>query len=377
MCSPFDGAQGNPEVLQGLPRRSILCIMPPHILRSIAERGTADQRAAASQTLAVDTTFRTLRASPFAPEAPPEAVIAADGQSKRRTICTARNQQQLPGWVVASEESPPAADADVAVREAFDGLGATWDFFASVFDRHSIDDEGMALDATVHYGTRYNNAFWNSRQMVFGDGDGQLFNRFTIAVEVIGHELAHGVTEDEAGLVYMFQAGALNESLSDVFGSLIKQKVRNQTAREADWLIGEGLFTAAVNGRALRSMKAPGTAYADPVIGRDPQPDHMSRYVNTYIDNGGVHINSGIPNRAFHLAADALGGYAWEKAGRIWYETLRDSALRPNTGFKRFAKLTVATAGRLYGPGSAEQEVVADSWAAVGLAISAGVAAFR
>jgi Zn-dependent metalloprotease len=213
--------------------------------------------------------------------------------------------------------------------------------------------------------------------MVFGDGDGQLFNRFTIAVDVIGHELTHGVTEDEAGLVYMFQSGALNESVSDVFGSLIKQKLRRQTAREADWLIGEGLFTTAVSGRALRSMKAPGTAYSDPVIGHDPQPDHMSKYVNTYNDNGGVHINSGIPNRAFYLAADALGGYAWEKAGRIWYETLRDSALRPNTGFKRFAKLTVSTAGRLYGQGSVEQEIVADAWATVGLAVSAGVAAFR
>ena len=358
-------------------RRSILCIMPPHILRSIAERGTPEQRAVASQTLAVDTTFRTLRASPFAFEGPPKVGMSADGRSKRRTICTARHLQQLPGWVVASEENPPGSNADVAVREAFDGLGATWDFYADVFDRHSIDDEGIALDATVHYGDRYNNAFWDSRQMVFGDGDGQLFNRFTIAVDVIGHELAHGVTEDEAGLVYMFQAGALNESLSDVFGSLIKQKLRNQTAREADWLIGEGLFTRAVNGQALRSMKAPGTAYSDPVIGHDPQPDHMSKYVNTYNDNGGVHINSGIPNRAFHLAADALGGYAWEKAGRIWYETLRDSALRPNTGFKRFAKLTVATAGRLYGPGSVEQGIVADGWATVGLGGSAGAAAFR
>ena len=361
----------------GTLRHSILCIMPPHILRSIAERGTAEQRAAASQTLALDTTFRTLRGSPFEFKVPRPIPIATGAGSKRRTIATARNQQQLPGLVVATDANPPGPNADVTVREAFDGLGATWDFYADVFDRHSIDDEGMALDATVHYGTRYNNAFWNGRQMVFGDGDGQLFNRFTIAVDVIGHELTHGVTEDEAGLVYMFQAGALNESLSDVFGSLIKQRVRNQTAQEADWLIGEGLFTPAVNGQALRSMKAPGTAYSDPVIGRDPQPDHMSKYVDTYTDNGGVHINSGIPNRAFHLAADALGGYAWEKAGRIWYETLRDSALRPNTGFTRFAKLTVATAARLYGPGSAEQEIVAEGWAAVGLPVSAGVAAFR
>jgi Zn-dependent metalloprotease len=357
-------------------RHPVFCILPPHILRTIAERGTPEQRASASRTLALDATLRALRASPLSLERPPAVVMAADAASKRRTICTANHQQQLPGAIVASEANPPAANADVAVREAFDGLGATWDFYADVFDRQSIDDEGMALDSTVHYGDRYNNAFWNSRQMVFGDGDGQLFNRFTIAVDVIGHELTHGVTEDEAGLVYMFQAGALNESLSDVFGSLIKQKLLKQTSQQANWLIGEGLFTAAVNGRALRSMKAPGTAYADPVLGRDPQPDHMSKYVNTYNDNGGVHINSGIPNKAFQLAAAALGGYAWEKAGRIWYETLRDSALRPDTGFKRFAKLTVSTAGLLYGQGSVEQDIVADAWATVGLPVSVGVAAF-
>lgn len=213
--------------------------------------------------------------------------------------------------------------------------------------------------------------------MVFGDGDGRLFKRFTIALDVIGHELAHGVTQDEAQLLYMFQSGALNESLSDVFGSLIKQKHNGDTARTADWLIGEGLFTSAVNGVALRSMKAPGTAYSDPVLGSDPQPDHMSKYVNTYDDNGGVHLNSGIPNRAFYLAAYGLDGYAWEKAGRIWYETLRDSALRPNTGFKRFAKLTVSTAGRLYGQTSVEQEIVADAWATVGLPVSTSVAALQ
>jgi Zn-dependent metalloprotease len=174
----------------------------------------------------------------------------------------------------------------------------------------------------------------------------------------------------------MFQPGALNESISDVFGSLIRQRALQQTAADADWLIGAGLFTARVNGSALRSMKAPGTAYDDPVLGRDPQPDHMDRYNTTYLDNGGVHINSGIPNRAFYQVAVDLGGYAWEKAGRIWYETLRDSALRENTGFKRFANLTVATAMRLYGPGSLEVEIVAHAWATVGLAVASPPAAW-
>ena len=195
--------------------------------------------------------------------------------------------------------------AILAVDEAFDGLGRTLDFYWSNFERNSIDDEGLPLDATVHYGDRYDNAFWDGRRMVFGDGDGELFNRFTIAVDVIGHELTHGVTEDEAGLIYAYQAGALNKSLSDVFGSLIKQSDpgRLQKADEADWLIGAGLLAPGVQGVALRSMKEPGTAYDDPVLGKDPQPAHMRNFVHTNRDNGGVHINSGIPNRAFYLAA--------------------------------------------------------------------------
>ena len=358
-------------------RHSIFCVLPPHILRSIAERGTTAQRMNASRTLALDATFRALRASPMMLERAPTIAPAAVPGQKRRTIYSAGNQQLLPGAVVATESTPPTAASDDAVREAFEGLGATYDFFWDVFDRDSIDDEGMALDATVHYGDNYNNAFWNSQQMVFGDGDGEIFNRFTSSLDVIGHELAHGVTEDEAGLVYMFQPGALNESMSDVMGSLIKQRVRNQTAVEADWLIGEGLLTTAVNGTALRSMKAPGTAYDDDLLGTDPQPDHMSKYVETFNDNGGVHINSGIPNKAFYETATTMGGYAWEKAGRIWYETLRDSGLRQNTGFRRFANLTVATAGRLYGPGSVEQAIVANAWASVGIAVTGGAVAIR
>ncbi len=345
------------------PHRPPHSIMPPHILRAIAERGDAAERAAAIHTLALDSTFRTLRATAPARAAAP----AAARPGRDRTIYTAGNGQQLPGDVVASEAHPPGDAGDPAISEAFAGLGATWDFYSEVYGRLSIDDEGMPLMATVHYGRDYNNAFWNGQQMVFGDGDGELFNRFTVSLDVIGHELTHGVTQDEAGLVYMFQPGALNESISDVFGSLIRQHARGETAAEADWLIGAGLFTSRVNGQALRSMKAPGTAYNDPLLGTDPQPRHMDRYHTTYLDNGGVHINSGIPNKAFYEAAVGLGGFAWEKAGRIWYETLRDSALRNNTGFRRFANLTASVAGRLYGPASTEQTVVIHAWASVGI----------
>jgi len=140
-----------------------------------------------------------------------------------------------------------------------------------------------------------------------------------------------------------------------------------QTAAEADWLIGAGLFTDAVQGMALRSMKEPGTAYDDPVLGRDLQPGHMDDFVRTNEDNGGVHINSGIPNRAFYLAAIAIGGNAWDNAGRIWYNALLDPNTRANTDFAGFARITIQVATRLYGSDSAEATAVTEAWQTVGV----------
>ncbi len=199
-----------------------------------------------------------------------------------------------------------SSNGDVAADEAGNYLGVTHDFFWQIYKRNSLDNHGLKLAGTVHYGEKYQNAFWNGQQMVFGDGDGEIFNRFTIAIDVVAHELSHGVTETEAGLIYFEQAGALNESMSDVFGSLVKQFSLKQTADKADWIIGEGLLAKGINGKGLRSMSHPGTAYDDPMLGKDPQPGHMKDYIKTREDNGGVHLNSGIPNRAFYLAAKAL-----------------------------------------------------------------------
>jgi Zn-dependent metalloprotease len=169
-------------------------------------------------------------------------------------------------------------------------------------------------------------------------------------------------------LTYSQQSGALNESMSDVFGSLVKQYTLGQTADQADWIIGAGLLTGNVNGIGIRSMKAPGTAYDDPVLGKDPQPAHMKDYVNTVSDNGGVHINSGIPNHAFYVTALELGGNAWQKAGQIWYVTLRDK-LTNNSNFQNCANLTYETAGELFGAGSIQQQAVKTGWAEVGLTV--------
>ena len=346
------------------PPRCGCTILPPELLRRIAANGNARQRQAALGTLAMDHTLRLARATYQLLESGAQrGALVVPATARQRTVYDAQGRDALPGKTVRIEGGPPVGD--VEVNEAYDGLGATFDFFANVYDRNSIDDEGLHLDATVHYGRDYDNAFWNGRQMVFGDGDGELFNRFTISLDVIAHELTHGVTGDETRLVYLGQAGALNESISDVFGSLVKQYIRRQTAAQADWLIGEGLFTAKVHGVALRSLKAPGTAFDDPLLGRDPQPATMDGFVHTAEDNGGVHTNSGIPNHAFYLAAIALGGHAWEKAGRIWYETLRDKRLKPTATFVQFARTTVQTAAHLFG--RTERQAVAVAWAEVGV----------
>ena len=346
-------------------RHSIFCVLPPHVLHQIAQNGTEEERTAALHTLEIGDTFRTLRAIRLAAPAAPAAAatVTLQGQ-KQRTIFDAHHTQSI-GDVVRTEGAP--ATDDPAVNEAYDALGDTYDFYWNTLQRNSIDGQGMPLNATVHYDRNLDNAFWDGERMNFGDGDGRFFDRFTISIDIMGHELTHGVTEVEAQLIYQGQSGALNESMSDVFGSMVKQYAKGrQSAEEADWLIGEGIFTERVHGVALRSMKDPGSAFDDPVLGKDPQPAHMNNYVNTVRDNGGVHINSGIPNRAFYLAATAIGGYAGEKAGPIWYATLRDTRLHPNATFQQFAQLTSINAENLF-PGGTEQQRVREAWSQVGI----------
>ncbi len=334
-------------------------IIPPHILENVinsAEDPAVRRRAV--DNLHLQGHFRGMRAG--------IAQFAFAGLStgtKRRTIYNAKNATALPGTLARSEGAKKSRI--VSVNEAYDGSGATYDFFLNAFGRNSIDGNGMRLDSTIHYGRSYDNAFWNGQQMVYGDGDGKLFGRFTQCLDVIGHELTHGITQFTAKLDYQDQPGALNESMSDVFGSLLKQYTLGQSAAQADWLIGAGLLVpkAGTLRTALRSMKAPGTAYNDPTLGKDPQPDHMKNYDTGSYDNGGVHINSGIPNRAFYLAATAIGGNAWEVAGKIWYEVLT-TRLKAQSQFADAARETRDVAKK-YGKPAAT--AVDSAWKAVGL----------
>ena len=234
----------------------------------------------------------------------------------------------------------------------------------------------MRLDGYVHFGNDYANAFWDGQQMVFGDGDGSTFADLTGSLDVIAHELTHGVTEYAAGLEYRGQSGALNESMSDVMGSLVKQWSLGQKANLADWLIGTDVFTPRIDADALRSLKAPGTAYDNAEFGKDPQPDHMRNFVKLPDtdegDFGGVHVNSGIPNKAFYLVATNIGGFAWEAAGHIWYEALKMSSAQ--TQFQEFADFTHVQAAQLYGTGGNEQQAVSAAWADVGIKVTEATA---
>jgi Zn-dependent metalloprotease len=336
--------------------------IPPHILRSIAASGSAvdsELRAGVQETL--DTMQTLVREREH-----PELVPGRAKIRRRISIYDAGHLQKLPGKVVLTEKDK--RHGDVHVLEAFDGSAYMHDFLANVYSRNSIDGLGSRMDSTVHYGKRFDNAFWNGRQMIYGDGDGQVFRRFTGCIDVIGHEQAHGVTQHTAGLGYHGQTGALNEHLSDVIGMMLKQWVDNLLPRQSSWVIGEGLFTSAVHGKGIRSMAAPGTAYDDPILGKDPQPAHMNGYVTTLEDNGGIHINSGIPNHAFFLACTELERESWLTVGPVWFETLK-KRLRPDAQFEDFAAATVDEAGLQYGVFSDEQLAIADAWTEVGLPV--------
>ncbi|RYC05812.1 M4 family metallopeptidase [Nocardioides zhouii] len=321
----------------------------------LAERVDGPERAA------LDESLRTRRSV----EARSARRIVVSGGSPW-TVHDADSTTSLPGTPVRSAGDPESGD--VAVDEAATGIEATLAMFAEVLSRESHDDAGAPVSLTVHYGSRYNNAFWDGTQLVFGDGDGRVFERFTKPVDVLAHEFSHAVVEHTAGLVYQGQSGALNESVADVFASCLKQRLLGQEAADGDWLIGEGIFKPSIKARALRDMAAPGTAYDDPELGADPQVGHMDDYIETTDDNGGVHLNSGIPNKAFQLAAVAIGGTAIEGAGRVWYDALVGDAVPEDADFATFAAATVAAAGQ-------QADAVREAWAQVGVEPTAGTSA--
>lgn len=254
---------------------------------------------------------------------------------------------------------------DKDARNVVSAGSATWDLYNAIFGRDSVDGKGYLLRHYIHYYRRYDNAMWDGSQMIYGDGDGKTFASFTSDPDIIGHELTHGVTQYESNLEYHNQSGALNESLSDVFGIMVKQRMLNQDVKTSNWLIGENVLKGAQY--ALRSMKAPGTAYVNhPVLGTDPQPATFDKFVKLPDtengDWGGVHYNSGIPNFAFYVAAFNMGSYAWEKAGKIWYAAVTGNNLKSSATFADLKAQTIKMAEKIYGVGSNEAKAVKQGW---------------
>jgi Zn-dependent metalloprotease len=344
----------------------LACILPPDLLLRLAGEATEERRSAILRTLELDQRFRLLRIELAGRQVGRHegAMAKEGGGAPRRSIYDQGHSTAYePGVLVRDEGDAPVAD--MSVNQAYDGFGLTYKLFWEVFHRNSIDDRGMPIQGLVHYGDAYDNAFWDGAgHMFFGDGDGSLLTDTTKGLDVIGHELTHGVTQNEANLTYSGQSGALNESISDVFGSLVKQYHLAQNATTADWLIGADIVGPEL-APALRSMKAPGTANR-----HDNQPSDMDHFQGGSADNGGVHANSGIPNHAFYVTATTLGGRAWEAPGRIWYDALIDPQVRPSCSFSQFAAVTVHHAGLRYGPTSAQAEAVRAGWTAVKVPVS-------
>jgi Zn-dependent metalloprotease len=380
-------------------RNAFACIIPPHMIDRIIEKDSALFIQKAQNNFSLDEEIRNRRntfsklsnelrtvlsksqldngdskepdVSPLMgfmsnPQAQPMAApaqVAIAGLI--REVYTAANKRTLPGKLIRKEGQAAVGNADA--DNVYDYAGNTYSFYQSLFGRNSIDNLGMKLIQTVHFDKNYTNAFWDGKQMIYGEGDNQTFSSFTSDIDIIAHELTHGVIQYECNLDYQDQSGALNESLADIFGIMIKQKTLNQDVKQSNWLIGENVLIGA--NYAIRSLKAPGTAYVNhPLLGTDPQPAHMNNFFQGSYDNGGVHLNSGIPNHAFYLAAYNVGGFAWDKVGKVWYNAMCNTTAVPsNATFVMFKDATINEAIKLFGATSNVVQEIRNAWIAVGL----------
>ena len=352
--------QNNP--VTGLRNHAQCYIVPPVLLKKIIEETQDSQlRRRLMRSLEFSTRARTERKFASAVQAVlAEPPALGTVPKKHRYVYDVRHKSDpgLPGKLVRNEGQPPTNDSDV--DKAYDNSGHTWDFYYDVFKRVSINNKNISLRSCVHYEEDLDNAMWNGTYMIYGDGGGGFIKKGTLTnLDVCGHELTHGVTENESNLEYFGEMGGLNEGFSDIFGAMIQQKVNNQDVDHASWLIGEGIIEedAVGNARALRDMKDPGTAFDG-----DSQ---ISKYED-FDPSMDPHTSSGIPNKAFYLTCKEIGGKSWEKAGMIWYVALRDT-VKQYSQFIDVANSTYALAGQLFKDEPNIQKAVKKGWEGVGI----------
>lgn len=355
-------------------------IIPDHMLKKVIDKHRTDCKEHKEnielKNLHHGETVRKLRKNYFVKH----EEILSDGQPLSvYSMGNSSSDHRLPGSLKRNSDKPYPRDN--SVNHAYDGTKNTYEFYWQIFKRHSIDDKKMPIVSAVHYGHGYNNAFWNGKYMVFGDGDGQIFGDFTVPQDVTAHELTHGVSQYSVaashmgdGLGYEGETGGINEAISDIFGTMVKQWGQKQDVSHADWKIGIGLLLSQ-NGHvyALRDMLNPGQGYVNhPVLGTDPQIWRYSDYVELAKSSDvDPHISSGIMNKAFALAAKELenpSGHSWDRLGPIFYDALKSFV--PEEVFNVAADKTVLSAQKLYGKGGAEEKALRNAWGTVEVKIS-------
>jgi Zn-dependent metalloprotease len=345
----------NEYVYNARPRHIICNFVGNDLLKRIIDEGPQDLRKAAVQNLEISNGLRNVRKT----AAGMHGMFLSAGSQRRREVYDIKhsaNTDDLPGdgpirTEKDSKDLPNAEDAN----KAFHGAGHTFDFYKEIFQRTSIDNNGMVLISCEPFAENYGNAFWTNKYMVYGEGGDGFFKKGRLTdLSVCAHELTHGVTDYEANLNYSDEAGGLNEGMSDIFASMCEQWVNKETVNDAHWLIGKDILE---NGIALRSMKDPGKAH--------PLDNQIAHY-DDFDPSQDPHISSGIPNRAFYLTCMEIGGHSWEKAGKIWYIALKD-ALSENSTFQDAANATFTIAGQFYGSDSKEQKAVSKGWDGVGV----------
>lgn len=351
-------------------------IIPPYlqnqieIIRQNGNLGTPDSPANRNHHLR-EHQFSVVQFFPPSPEEEEISVVKLWSPLTKlvRHVYDGTQHRSLPGNWIASVEGTPSIPAtykqqgtieDTSVNQALQNALDVFLFYLKNYQYNSIDGEGKAITSTVHYGKNYENAFWNGDQMVYGDGS-SLFEAFVSYPDVVGHELTHGITGDR--LAYDGESGAVNEHFSDVMGYLIYMYINHLTTEEAEWVFAKGILHYGGNSYPLRSFKEPGAAYNIPGLGKDLQPAKYSDLYKGSNDNGGVHINSGIPNHAFYLFAMALGGNPWEKAGLIWFTTMmRPGAFSIHASMREFAEATLKTSATLFPEEPTMTEALIRAW---------------